>query len=526
MANSLDSIKRQLNNFWSNLEKHQKRNIIIIGILIILAIIVASIIMSREDYVVLYSGLDEKEAAEVFTKLEELGVKPKLDGTSTILVPEDQEPQLRMQMAMEGYPKSGFNYDIYLQSGSFGQTDEEMQKRWIIQLQERLSQSIRYLKGIEDAVVTIAMPETDSFVLKDNEVPVTASVIVLPRPGYEISYEQAKSIEQLVEKSIPGLEAENISIIDNEMNVLNAEQSDENQLTSNQFELEQQLENKLKSRVEDLLEPVFGYGSVKAAVDAKLNFYKKVTESVKFEPVLEDEGTGIIVSQELLKEKVNNAYSGGVPGVESNAETTEYVNSDGENSSSQRQEERINYEINEIKEKIEENNGNVEDLSIAVVIDRTKLDLQQDPEIINQVKELVAMAIGIDDETKVAVQSWEFNTDLQDDIMEAFGNRQQAQEALFGSGVLLAIVIAVVIILVIGMIIIIRMKRKEKLLEELEQEADELDEAVAVEDKEQSVDLKFIENQKQSEIKKQLDKFASERPEAVAQLLRNWLSED
>jgi len=482
--------------------------------------------MSREDYVVLYSGLDEKEAAEVFTKLEELGVKPKLDGTSTILVPEDQEPQLRMQMAMEGYPKSGFNYDIYLQSSSFGQTDEEMQKRWIIQLQERLSQSIRYLKGIEDAVVTIAMPETDSFVLKDNEVPVTASVIVLPRPGYEISYEQAKSIEQLVEKSIPGLEAENISIIDNEMNVLNAEQSDENQLTSNQFELEQQLENKLKSRVEDLLEPVFGYGSVKAAVDAKLNFYKKVTESVKFEPVLEDEGTGIIVSQELLKEKVNNTYSGGVPGVESNAETTEYVNPDGENSSSQRQEERINYEINEIKEKIEGNNGNVEDLSIAVVIDRTKLDLQQDPEIINQVKELVAMAIGIDDETKVAVQSWDFNTDLQDDIMEAFGNRQQAQEALFGSGVLLAIVIAVVIILIIGMIIIIRMKRKEKLLEELEQEADELDEAVAVEDKEQSIDLEFIQNQKQSEIKKQLDKFAAERPEAVAQLLRNWLSED
>lgn len=161
-----------------------------------------------------------------------------------------------------------------------------------------------------------------------------------------------------------------------------------------------------------------------------------------------------------------------------------------------------------------------------MVIDRTKLDLQQDPEIINQVKELVAMAIGIDDETKVAVQSWDFNTDLQDDIMEAFGNRQQAQEALFGSGVLLAIVIAVVIILIIGMIIIIRMKRKEKLLEELEQEADELDEAVAVEDKEQSIDLEFIQNQKQSEIKKQLDKFAAERPEAVAQLLRNWLSED
>src|SRR5690606_21486184 len=186
MANILETIKtqkEQLNKFWSNLEKSKKRNIIILSSLILLAIVIASILLSREDYVVLYSGLDEKEAAEVFTKLEELGAKPKLDGTSTILVPEDKEPQIRMQMAMEGYPKSGFNYDIYLQTSSFGQTDDEMRKRWIIQLQERLGESIRCLNGVQDAVVTIAMPEKDVFVLKDNETPVTASVIVLPEVG-------------------------------------------------------------------------------------------------------------------------------------------------------------------------------------------------------------------------------------------------------------------------------------------------------------------------------------------------------
>lgn len=526
MANILETIKtqkEQLNKFWSNLEKSKKRNIIILSSLILLAIVIASILLSREDYVVLYSGLDEKEAAEVFTKLEELGAKPKLDGTSTILVPEDKEPQIRMQMAMEGYPKSGFNYDIYLQTSSFGQTDDEMRKRWIIQLQERLGESIRCLNGVQDAVVTIAMPEKDVFVLKDNETPVTASVIVLPEVGYEISYEQAKSIEQLVAKSVPGLDPENISIIDNEMNILNDQSRDESKLATDEFELENQLENKLKKRVENLLEPVFGRGAVKAAVDVKLDFYTKVTESVRFEPVLDDEGTGIIVSQETLRERVNNAYSGGVPGTETNTETTEYAYADGENSSSQRHEERINYEINEIKERIEEENGNVQDLSIAVVIDSNKL-YSTDFQTIEQVRELVAMAIGTDIE-KVSVQSWEFDREFQDDLEEELEKRGRVGEGLLDSNVILAVIITSAVMLLIGLIVIMRIRRKVRLAKAIEQPIEDVT-VIKEEDEPLELDLTFLQEQKQDELKRQLDKFAAEQPEAVAQLLRNWLTED
>src|SRR5690606_2318529 len=148
------------------------------------------------------------------------------------------------------------------------------------QLQERLGQSIRVLEGVEDAVVTIAMPKSDSFVLREKETPVSASVIVLPKPGYEITNEQAKSIERLIATSVPGLKEENISIIDHKMNILNAEQATESQLVSNQFQMQQQLEEKIKKEVKDLLEPVFGYGKVKTAVSVRLNFDKRVTESV------------------------------------------------------------------------------------------------------------------------------------------------------------------------------------------------------------------------------------------------------
>ncbi|HZJ57339.1 MAG TPA: hypothetical protein VFD89_03770 [Clostridia bacterium] len=128
MLRVLESIKQQLNNYWDNLDKPKKRNLIFIIGLIVLVVVFISVLLAKKDYVVLYTGLTEKEAAEVYTKLKEVNAQPKMDGTATILVPKEKEAELRMQMTLEGYPKSGFNYDLYLQGNSFGQTNDEIQK--------------------------------------------------------------------------------------------------------------------------------------------------------------------------------------------------------------------------------------------------------------------------------------------------------------------------------------------------------------------------------------------------------------
>ncbi len=515
MANALESIKQQLNNYWDSLDKVKKRNLLLMTGLIVLASILIIVMLSRKEYVVLYSGLTEQEAAEIYTRLKEINVEPKMDGQTTILVPKENEAELRMQMTMEGYPKSGFNYDIYLEGNSFGQTDDAMQKRWIIQLQERLGQSIRVLEGVEDAVVTIAMPKSDSFVLRENETPVSASVIILPKRGYEITSEQAKSIEQLIATSVPGLKEENISIIDHKMNILNADQATESQLVSNQFQMQQQLEEKIKKEVKDLLEPVFGYGKVKTAVSVRLNFDRKVTESVTFEPVQDD--SGIIVSQEILRERVNNLTTGGIAGETNN--TTQYPeNLQNEDSSSQKDHRKINYEVNEIKEKIEEEQGSIEELSIAVVIDNDALDLQT----IEGVRELVATAMGTELD-RVAVQSWEFNTDAQQDLIDAI-NELRKDRPWINTTTLMIIISGLVLVIVI-MIIVYRNKIARV---QEEQEIQIIDGAVEQSDisEEEEIDLMDIEETQHDKMIKQIDEFAKKHPEDIAQLLRNWLSED
>ena len=44
----------------------------------------------------------------IYTKLKEGNAEPKMEGRTTILVPKENEAELRMQLTMEGYPKSGF----------------------------------------------------------------------------------------------------------------------------------------------------------------------------------------------------------------------------------------------------------------------------------------------------------------------------------------------------------------------------------------------------------------------------------
>jgi len=509
MALALDTIKQQLNQYWEKLSGAQKKAFIIGATALLVIMVLAAILLSRQEYVVLYSGLDSQEAAEIYSKLKELNVEPKVQGTSTILVPKDKEVEVRMQLTSEGYPKTGFNYDIFLQNSNFGQTDEEKRALLIMQLQERLSQAIKFLDGVEDAVVTIAMPKDDAFVLKSQQIPVTASVIIKTKPGYSVTPSQANNIVRLVAKSVPGLVEENITVIDTNMNVLTGNGTEEGEVVGSQFDLEHRLEDRLQDQVISLLEPVFGYKKVVATVNVKLNFDKKTTESVRFEPVVDEDG--IIASREILREKVRNAVPEGVAGETSN--TTQYPELEGaENGSYDKTHEIVNYEVNEIKEILEQHQGKVEDLSISVIIDNESLS----PQILGQVKELVAAAVGTD-VSRVVVQNMKFDTSLQEQLLEGFERRQGEREAWVDRVLPVA---AAGLLLVMALVAAMRMRLRRVQLEPAT--AQEL----LTQEPQQPAARELELTSEQDEIKKQLERLATERPEAVAQLLRNWLSED
>lgn len=508
MSNWLEVLSKQLNGFWEGLSGNHKKILIVAVIGFVLIGIMSAFIVGQPRYVVLYSGLEAQEASEIFTRLQELDVQPRLQGVSTIMVPEEREAELRMQLTAEGYPKSGFNFNIFANGGGlgqFGQTDEDKRIMLMMQLQERLSESIKFLDSVEDAVVNIAMPETDQFVLKDQQIPVTASVIIEPALGQQITAVQAGNIEQLVARSVPGLKPENITIIDRNANILN--RRPEGHIPSDQFDLEYQMEDRLKNQVINLLEPVFGLGRIVSKVNVRLNFDKQVTESVRFEPVVDD--SGIIISREALRERMTDAQTGGVVGETPNV--TQYpVVANGEEGTFDKRHEIVNYEVNEIKERLERQQGQIEDLSISVIIDNEDMDEQA----IEDVKELVAAAVGTD-LNRIAVHAMRFDVTLQEAFLEGFERRQGGLP--IDTNILMIAAFVVVLAFAAFMIM-----RRQRILTEQKAMQTALETGTA------QIEIEQVDFEKdaQDQIKKQLDKLAMQRPDALAQLLRNWLTEE
>jgi flagellar M-ring protein FliF len=315
VAEILKKVSGQVTSFWTGLSKKKKIGFVVLMSLIIILTILTVALLNRTEYSVLYSGLTDQEAGEIYTKLTESGTVAKVGKNGTILVPKNQEDRLRISLAAEGYPKTALNYDIFKNSTGFGTTEYEKQKYMQFQLQDRLQETIKSIDLVEDAIVTITIPDNNSVVLKEDKKPSTASVLLKLKNNAKLSPQQVYAITELVSKSVPGLTSENITIVDQRMQVLNQNTETEFSQAGSLLELERQVEENFKNQLLGLLEPVFGYGKVVAGVNVRLDFDKRTTESVKFEPVVDDEGLAVSLNrlEEVSKQKSTGTPAGQDP---------------------------------------------------------------------------------------------------------------------------------------------------------------------------------------------------------------------
>ena len=147
-------------------------------------------------------------------------------------------------------------------------------------------------------LVTLNIPDNDSVVLKGDKKPTTASVLIKTKKNVKLAREQVDAIVALVSKSVEGLE-ENVTIIDQNMTILNKSNSSDPIFPGTQFELQKQIATDLEEQILNILEPIFGFGKVVTGVNVRLNFDKQTTESIRFEPVIGEDG--IIVTTELIE---------------------------------------------------------------------------------------------------------------------------------------------------------------------------------------------------------------------------------
>lgn len=521
MDNFLKLTLSQLNNFWKGIDGPSRRKIIVTAVLLLAVAGLVTWMITKPNYTVLYSGLDGKEAGEILQKLEEKKIDAKPEGTGTIKVPSREEAKIRMELSAEGYPKSGFNYDLTTNGNSLGATDYDKKKADQYQLQERLQNAIKTLDGVNDAIVTISIPEQDSFVLKDDKQPTTASVL-LNVGNNTLNAKQIKGIEELVAKSVLGLKPENISIVDSNMNALNSSSNSGPGAVNAQLDLEKQVKDSLQRQVLALLEPVFGKSNVIPSASLKINFDKKVTNSVTFNPVTD--GNGIAVSVNNLKEEVsNNAASNS--NTSSTTDQTQYGVSQGNGQGDySKNDSTINYEVNKINDQIEAAQGQVSNLKLSVLINNPSLDDQT----ASNVQTLVANAIGVDT-TSVVVQGMEFNgakveQEKNDKLQKGNDSKQLWSTVLEVVKYLgLGLVLLFIMWLLYRFVMSIRLTATSQPRQQIRPAGQAQPNPTAI--YEEIVEMP--EEDKVQMMKKQrMDNLVDSKPDLVAQQVRDWLNEN
>ncbi len=522
MSDLLSTVRRQIEGSFSKTSKKQKIYFGV-GVVAAMAIIaVLSMVFGQEEYEGLYTGLETSEAGEIMQRREDMGVEAKAQGSNTILVLSDAADEVRMTLAAQGYPETGLNYDIFADSSSLGTTDLQTQTYLQYQLQENLRATILKLKRIEDCVVMVNMPSESLFVLSSDETEATASVMVEIKDGGTLTNEEVQAIANLILKSVSGLKMENISIVDSNMNLYDVTGESGEEYSTTQYDLTQLTKETYEQQVLSVLTPVFGKDNVSAAVNVVLNFDQETVSSVAFDTPLEDDENGLVVSMEELYEKTQgDGAAEGTAGTDSNGVAlSEYVFQDADINDFQKISRTVNYELNELQTQIVKQQGSIDKLSVAVLLNSGFHDEDYSDSIIS----LVSKAIGVD-EASVSVESLPFlDTEESEGVSDIFDKQASLLGSLKNKDLLKTLIISGTIMLLCLFVLrfLYAILRGGKAVSDATVEGT----GVVLEEDGAEENLLEIARSAKSKSKDKIEGFVEKNPGAAAQLLRNWLSDE
>jgi flagellar M-ring protein FliF len=235
----------------------------------------------------------------------------------TILVPADKVHEARLKLASQGLPKGSVVGFEIMETQKFGVTQFQEQVNYQRGLEGELARSIQALAPVANARVHLALPKQSGF-LRDKQPP-TASVLLQLHPGKTLDRTQVAGIVHLVSSSVPELNPKNVSVVDQQGNLLANQRDHTAGLDAAQLDYVAQIEAATIKRVEDILEPIVGRGNVRAQVTADVDFSQTEQMAETYAPNQGAEAKAAIRSQSTSEAAQPGAATpAGVPGALSN----------------------------------------------------------------------------------------------------------------------------------------------------------------------------------------------------------------
>ncbi|MCR4841952.1 MAG: flagellar biosynthesis protein [Eubacterium sp.] len=535
MPERLKGILNKVLEWWNKFTIKQKTLIGSITGVVVVALAILIFTVTRPTWITLTVCESETEASEVVELLEgdEIEYKTSSDGL-TISVLQKDEADAHLLLGSNSISTDGYSIDDVF-DGSFSTTESDKEKKYQLYLEEKIRDDlVDALDIVEDAEVNLSMPNNDGTILSQQEDTYAGVMLTL---NDEMTEDQAAGIANFVATSVGNDNTDNILLLDSASNVLfSGADSDSDSVyytSAAQTAIQKKAQENVKSQVSDVLMGSTLFDNVEVGLNLKLDFDEEEVNDTYYY-VEEGNTQGYLDEETTYSEETQGGYSG-VPGTDSNDETTYVIDTDD-----------LTYSTVEEVTKDYLPNVKVTTTKKAtgtIIPDESSITVVASNYVVYNEDEMKA-AGELDDQTFeefVAANSEKVQQEASEDYIAAVANATgidqenitllvydvpffQYSENEFDVTDYLQFIIAAAILIMLGFVIF-RSTRSQS------EEEPEIEPELSVEDllestKEEEPILEEIGYAEKSEARVLIEKFIDENPAAVASLLRNWIEDD
>lgn len=526
------------------------------------AIVVAMVLWAKSpDYRVLYSNLSDQDGGAIVTQLTQMNVPYRFsDNGSAIMVPSENVHELRLRLAQQGLPKGGAVGFELLDQEKFGISQFSEQVNYQRALEGELARTIETLGPVKSARVHLAMPKPSLFV-REQKSP-SASVTLNLEPGRALDEGQISAVVHMVSSAVAGLPPGNVTLVDQGGHLLTQSNTAGRDLNDAQLKFANDVESRIQRRIEAILGPIVGNGNVHAQVTAQLDFANKEQTEEQYHPNGDPSQAAVRSRQLNTSEQIGGAYPGGVPGALSNQpapansapidapqQQQNNAQANGQNNQQRTQststatsgprnsqhDETTNYEVDRTIRHTKMNVGDIQRLSVAVVVNYRQLadgkPLPLTADQLKQIEDLTREAMGFSEkrgDTLNVVNSPFTATDETGGELPFWQQQAFIDQMLSAGRWLLVLIVAWLLWRKVVRPQIQRRAEETKAAKEMELQRKEMEEAVEVRlsKDEQSQQRRANQRLSAEVMSQRIREMSDNDPRVVALVIRQWMSNE
>jgi len=528
MTERLKQIPKQLLKLWNKYTSKQKTIIISVVCAVFLTFIFLIWFIGRTQFKELKTCDTPQEVNAVVELLKEQEIPYKLaDNNLTILVDKKRFSDAYLEINSSDMPTSDISVDDLL-SNSLSTTNSDRTLKLNLYIQTKLRNYLVTMQGVEDAQVIYIPVDTSNSILTTAQE-TNASVLLSVNDEFEI--ETAETIATLVASVIGNSTADKIKVTDQNGKLLFGGEQD---LYSGSANSNMDFKNRLRNTfINNLYMGLIknGYDDVEIMPNLIFNMDKVSQLYTEYLPA-EGQEQGVF-GHSYTYTSENAGASGGVPGTSSN-DGTDYMTEDSTSTTGNVVIDENDYLPNERVTNTESEVGALipEESSMSIVLRKVITYKEEDmilaglltditfEEYALQNKESIKAVVDPDIITMLSMA-----TGITEENIEVIAYDQPIfipkLQNIKSWTDYLQIILAVLIIALLAFVVFKGIAPVE--VTELEPELSVEQLLASTKANQPMEDIAFNEV---SEVRKMIEKFVDEKPDAVASLLRNWLNED